>query len=133
MIRTCRIPIVASAIAAAAMMLSLAPGWQPQANADPVYRGPDGRYYYDGGYAPARRGYSGYGYRPYGYGGYTYSAPRAYFVPPYRSYGFSYGQGPGGRYNGFVDHDFGSGGLYVQPYRQTYNPYGYGGYIQFGF
>jgi hypothetical protein len=124
--RILRLSTLAGTIVAAAWLASLAPVSQREANAAPLYRAWNGGYYYGGGYAPAYRGYSGYGYGPYGYGGYTYAAPRGYIVPPYDPYGFRSGFGPGPTYNGLYVPTYSHSLFY--PDRPLYRPYGYGAY-----
>lgn len=119
--RILRLSTLAGAMAAAALLTTLAPVAQREANAGP--------YYYGGGYAPRYGGYSGYGYGPYGNLGYTYVAPRAYVYPSV-GYGYVY---PSQTYNGLFGVNYGNSGYYPQAYRPAYNPYGYGGYGPYGY
>lgn len=73
-----------------------------------------GRGYYGGygqGYGAGPRVYSGYGNGPYGYGG---------------GYGYGYG-------NGTYNNGYGSPGIYVQPNRNFYRPFGGQVYSNYGY
>jgi hypothetical protein len=122
-----------AAIAAVFTLLHFAPGSPRDANAGPILRALYGGYYYDGygaGYGPRYGAYSGYGYGPYGYG----TAP-GYAYPATGDYGRGYGEGYESRaiYNGMYDRRYGGPSYFGQPYRQAYNPYGYGGYGPYGY
>jgi hypothetical protein len=128
-----RLATIAGATVAATLLPSpVSPG---VAHAGHLNRHMNGGFYYDGGFAPRHRGYSGYGFSQYGNGGYTYYAPRAYTYPTYRTHGFGFdnGIGIGATFNGVIDRgNFGSR-YYGRPYRPAYSPYGYGGYGPYGY
>lgn len=128
--RILRTSTLAGALASAVVLLTLSVLSPQTASAGP-FRGMYGGYY-NRGYAPGYGGYSGYGYSPYGNGAYTYTAPRAFVYPSYRTYEYSPGIGTAGTYNGYSYGSYGQQRYYTQPYRPAYNPYGYGGYGVYG-
>ncbi len=119
MIRTFKSLTLAGPLVATALLASLAPVGQREANAGQLYRAFNGGYYYtwDPGYA---------------YGAYGYVAPGGYVYPSFRSYQLGNGFETDATYNGIIDHNSNSSRFYGQSYSPAYNPYGYGAYGPYG-